>query len=303
MINIDATLSAATLLATPLLLAAMGGLVNRLGGIVNIGLEAKMLTGAFVAALVSGATGSWVLGLLAAAAAGGVVGLLFSWSVTRLGANEILAGLGLNILAAGLVGYVLAAVLDTSGTLRPEGLQRIPRFSFGPLGEVPVLGAVLGDTDPLTWFAWALVPVTALVLRRTRFGLRLRATGAAESAAANLGLATRAIRDTSTVVAGILAGLGGAHLSLGLVGLFNEGMVAGRGFIALAAFYFGRNRPWPTAGACVLFALFDAAQIRLQGQGVPPQLVSTLPYLVVIAVLAAAGIRASRRRTRRLVTT
>lgn len=298
---IDAVLAAAVLLTTPLLLAALGGLVNRLGGIVNIGLEALMLVGALVAIAVSAGTGSWLAGLTAAMLAGLVVGLLFSWCVTRLGANEILAGLGLNILVAGVIGYVLASLLGSSGTLRPAGVARLPRLTVPGLAEVPVLGAVLSGKDPLTYLAWVLVPATAFLLARTRWGLRLRATGAAEPAARSLGLRTLWIRDASTAVAGVLAALGGAHLSLGLVGLFNEGMVAGRGFIALAAFYFGRARPWPTAAACLLFALFDAAQIRLQGQGVPAQLVQSLPYLVVVVVLALAGVRAARTRTRTAV--
>lgn len=298
---IDAVLAAATLLTTPLLLTALGGLVNRLGGIVNIGLEAVMLVGALVAVAVSAATGSWASGLAAAMLAGLVVGLLFSWSVTRLGANEILAGLGLNILVAGVVGYLLTSLLGSSGTFRPEGVARLPRLTVPGLAEVPWLGAVLSGKDPLTYLAWALVPTTAFALSRTRCGLRLRATGAAEGAARTLGLQTLRIRDASTAVAGVLAALGGAHLSLGLVGLFNEGMVAGRGFIALAAFYFGRSRPWPTALACLLFALFDAAQIRLQGQGVPAQLVQSLPYVVVVGVLALTGVGAARTRTRTAV--
>jgi simple sugar transport system permease protein len=261
-----------------------------------------MLIGALVGAVTAGATGSWLVGLVAAAVAGGVVGLLFSWTITRMGANEIIAGLGLNILLGGVIGYGLVQVYGTSGSIRPEGLTRIPRLAVPGIDGIPYVGAVLSGKDPLTWLAWLLVPVVVVVLRRTRWGLRVRATGAAETAARSLGLATRRTRDASTVVAGALAGLGGAHLSLGLVGLFNQRMVAGRGFIALAAFYFGRNRPWPTAGACLLFAVFDALQVRLQGQGVPAQLVQTLPYVVVVLVLAVAGARESRSRARELVT-
>jgi len=294
-------LVAAAALATPLLLASMGGLINRLGGIVNIGLEGMILVGAFVGGAASAAFESWPLALLAAAGAGAVTGLLFSLSVTRLGANEIIAGLGLNILVAGVVGYVLKSVMDVSGTWRPEGLVRLPELRLPLIDAIPFLGPVVSGKDPVTYFAWILVPVTALLLYRARWGLRLRATGSAEDAARSLGLKPLRIRDASTVVAGALSGLAGAHLSLGLVGLFNEGMVAGRGFIALAAFYFGRSRPWPTAAGAVIFAVFDAAQLRLQGQGLAPELVQMLPYLVVVAVLVATGIRASRNRSRRLV--
>lgn len=299
---IDNILASAVLLTTPLLLAAIGGLVNRLGGIVNIGLEGKMLVGAFVGAVVANSVGNPWVGLAAAAVAGGITGLLFSWAVTRLKANEIIAGLGLNIFLAGVIGFVMSRVLGVSGSLRFEHLERLPRWRIPLVEDVPILGPLLSGNDPITWAAWLLVPLTVVLLKQTRWGLRVRATGNAEPEAASLGLPTMRIRDSTTVVAGVLSGLGGAHLPLVLIGLFNEGMIAGRGFIALAAFYFGRNRPWPTAAACFLFAVFDATQIRLQGRGIPAQLIQVLPYVVVILVLTVAGIRATRTRTRRMVT-
>ncbi len=150
--------------------------------------------------------------------------------------------------------------------------------------------------DPLTWAAWALVPLVAFALKRTRAGLRLRATGSSQSTVSALGLAPLAIRDASTAIAGALAGLAGAHLSIGVVGLFNEGITGGRGFIALAAFYFGRESPGRTALGALLFGLFDAAQIRLQGHGVPAELVQTLPFVIVILVLTGLGIADRRKR-------
>ena len=151
--------------------------------------------------------------------------------------------------------------------------------------------------DPLTWLAWALVPATAFALARTRWGLRLRATGSAEATVRSVGLAPLIIRDGSTVFAGALSGLAGAQLSIGVVGLFSEGITGGRGFIALAAFYFGRNSVARTALAALLFGVFDAAQIRLQGRGVPAEIVQTLPYITVIVVLTALGF--ADRRSRR----
>jgi ABC-type uncharacterized transport system permease subunit len=296
---IGQVLSAATLSTTPLLLAALGGLINRRGGIVNIALEGKMLLGAIIAVLVCAATGSWVIGLLAAVGAGAVSGLLFSLCVTRLGANEIIAGLGFNILVAGVIGYAL----KDAGSYQPRGLETIPRIHVPGLASIPILGDVLSDKDPITYLAWAAVPAVAWFLAATRAGLRLRATGAAQDAAHALGLPALRIRDASTVAAGAFAGLAGGQLALGLVGLFNQGMVAGRGFIALAAFYFGRARPLPTAIGCAVFALFDAIQIRLQQEGVSTQLVSTLPYLVVIVVLTLTAVDAQRRGRPREVTT
>ena len=284
-------LAAATLAATPLLLAALGGLLNRRGGIVNIALEGKMLLGAIIAVLVSAESGSWVAGLLAATAAGAFAGLLFSFSVTRLGANEIIAGLGFNILIAGLIGYAL----NDQGTYQPEGLSTLPVIDIPGIESIPWVGDVLSGKDPVTYLAWLAIPATAWFLASTRPGIRLRATGAAEDAARALGLPAMRIRDASTVAAGAFAGLAGGQLALGLVGLFNQGMVAGRGFIALAAFYFGRARPLPTAAACAIFALFDAIQIRLQQEGLSTQLVSTLPYLVVVIVLTLTAVQTQRR--------
>jgi simple sugar transport system permease protein len=292
---IDYVIASAMLMTTPILLAAIGGLVNRVGGIVNIGLESMMLVGALVAVMVSASTGSWRAALLAALLAGAVTGLAMSVTVTRLGANEIIAGLGFNVAIAGLVRFFLKSTYGAAGTFSPPGVVMLPRLDIPAIADVPILGPLISGQNILTWFAWLLVPTTVFVLHQTRLGLRLRTTGASETTAYALGLRPRLIRDGSTVFAGALAGLAGAHLSIGVVGLFNEGITAGRGFIALAAFYFGRNKPWMTAFAALLFGFFDALQIRLQGRGIPSELVQTLPYLVVILVLVALGI-AERRR-------
>lgn len=296
---IDALIASALPLAVPLVLAALGGAVQRRSGVVNIGLEGQMLIGALYGALVSGATGSWLVGSLAGAAAGGVAGYLMTLVVTRLRGNEIIVGLGFNTVALGVIGYWLRASRGVSGTLQVPGLERLPALTIPGLDQVPVLGAALSGKSPLFWLTVALVPVLAWVLRATPWGLRVRATGVSEPAARSLGLPTLRLREQAGAVAGLLAGLGGAALSLGTVGLFNENMTAGRGFVALAAFYFGRSRPLPTALACVLFGFFDALQVRLQiGGAYSADLISTLPYIAVVVVLALAGVRGRARSSR-----
>jgi simple sugar transport system permease protein len=295
---IENILHSAVLMTTPILLAAMGGLLNRVGGLVNIGLESMMLAGALVSLIVSANTGSWLAGCAAAAGAGGIVGLLMSLVVTRLGANEIMVGLGFNVLVASLVRFALKALWGVSGTLSLPNVVMLPHVALEGVESVPILGAVLSGQDPLTWLAWGSVPAIAWGLQRTRLGLRLRATGAAESAVHAMGLRPLTIRDASTAIAGLFAGLGGAQLAIGVVGLFNEGIVAGRGFIALAAFYFGRNRPWPTALATLMFGLFDAIQIRLQGRGLPSELMQMLPYVAVVLALLIAAVARKRRGPR-----
>ncbi len=272
--NFSSTVASAVELSTPLVLAALGGLINFRGGIVNIGLEGEMLAGAFVAVLVSWKTGDPWVATLAAAGAGGFVAVPFTLVITRLRANEIIVGLGLNVLVAGLIGYLLPVVFNVYGALNPDNLT------------------------PLTYIALASIPLVAWALRRTTWGIRLRAAGENPDAARAAGIRPLLWRDLSSVVAGIFAGAAGAQLSIGIVSLFTVGMTAGRGFIALAAFYFGAARPWPTAAAAFLFGLVDAIQVRLPGSTLPPQIVDTLPYLAVIVALTALGIARTRRAGR-----
>lgn len=293
---IDNIIHAALIMTTPVLLAALGGLINRTGGLVNIGLDSMMLVGALVGVILAAGHGSWVVALLGAGFAGAALGLLMSLTITRLDANEIIVGLGFNIVAAGLVRFFLKSAYNTSGTLSLPDVTRLPRWDIPLIADIPVLGAIFSGHDILTWLAWILVPLTVWFLSRTRAGLRLRAAGAGPKAARALGLDPLFTRDASTVFAGFMSGLAGAYLSIGVVGIFNEGITAGRGFIALAAFYFGRNRPVMTAIGALLFGFFDAFQIRLQGRGVPAELVQTLPYVMVIVILTIIAVSARKSR-------
>ncbi|WP_210405447.1 ABC transporter permease [Rhodophyticola sp. CCM32] len=292
---IEQILVSTLVLTTPILLAAMGGLVNRQAGIVNIGLEAKMLAGAFVAVIVSSATQSWLLACLAAALTGAGIGWVFSLTITRARANMIVAGLGLNVLVAGAIGFILAWVFSSSGTLRQPDVVLLPHILPQAIDRLPVIGPALADLDPLTLLSWATVLALPFLLANTRAGLWIRATGNAPQVIRALGLDGPTIQDASTAFAGAFAGLAGAHLALASLGLFNEGLTAGRGFIALAAFYFGRDRPFQTAMACLLFGFLDASQIRLQTTGFPPKLIGMIPYLMVLLALIFTSIRAKRK--------
>jgi general nucleoside transport system permease protein len=296
--NFATTMSSAVELSTPLVLAALGGLINFRGGIVNIGLEGEMLAGAFVAVLVSWKTGDPWLATLAAAGAGGLVAVPFTLVITRLRANEIIVGLGLNVLVAGLIGYLLPVVFNVYGALNPDNLHSLPRVRIPLVDDVPVLGTIVSNKTPLTYLALASIPLVAWALRRTTWGVRLRAAGENPDAARAAGIRPLLWRDVSSVVAGIFAGAAGAQLSIGIVSLFTVGMTAGRGFIALAAFYFGATRPWLTAAAAFLFGLVDAIQVRLPVSTLPPQIVDTLPYLAVVVALTTLGIIRTRREGR-----
>lgn len=288
---LSAILVAAASASTAILLAAMGGLVNKQGGIVNIGLEGMMLGGAFAAVAASAAFASWQAGVVAAGLTGAVLGLLFSWTITRLGAEQIIAGLGLNLVVLGFLGYLLPVRFGVQGTFLPDGVVGLPQVALPAIGAVPLLGPILSPQTPLTYLSWLTIPAVAFVLYRTAWGIALRASGADQEAARAAGVAVLRWRDASTVVAGLLSGLAGAHLALGVVTLFNKNMTAGRGFIALAAIYFGAARPWPTAAAAFLFGIFEAASFRYGSAGLAPQLVQMLPYLVVVVSLTLVGIR------------
>lgn len=292
---IEQVLAAGVVLTTPILLAAIGGLVNRQAGIVNIALEGKMLAGAFVAVVVSSATGSWLVATLAAALFSMALGHVFSLSITRLGANMIIAGLGLNVLIAGAIGFVMSIAYGSSGTLRLPDVALLPRVLPEAVDAVPLVGPLLAALDPLTLFALLSVAALPFILGHTRFGLWIRATGNAAPVVRSVGLKPKLVQEAATAFAGFYSGIAGAQLALASIGIFNEGLTAGRGFIALAAFYFGRDRPWATAAACLLFGLLDAAQIRMQTVGLPPRLISALPYLLVLVALVITQIRSVRR--------
>jgi ABC-type uncharacterized transport system permease subunit len=292
---IEQILASGVVLTTPILLAAIGGLVNRQAGIVNIALEGKMLVGAFVAIVISAATGSWLVATLAAALVSMVIGYGFSLTITRLGANMITAGLGLNVLAAGAIGFLMSYAYGSSGTLRLPDVALLPHVFPQSTESVPVVGQLLAHLDPLTILALMAIAVLPFLLRATRFGLWIRATGNAAPVMRSVGLKPKLLQEASTAFAGFFAGLAGAQLALASIGIFNEGLTAGRGFIALAAFYFGRDRPWQTAAACLLFGLLDAAQIRMQTVGLPPRLIGALPYLMVLVALVVSQMRSLRR--------
>jgi ABC-type uncharacterized transport system permease subunit len=255
-------------MATPLVLAALGGLYAERSGVMNIALEGLMLAGAFSAAVATHYAGSPWLGLLAALAAGGAVALLLAVASIRLGADPIVSGMAINILFLGLPPLLSGALFDTTGATPP-----LPRSALLPLP--PMLAAC------------ALVPITAYVLRRTRFGLRLRAAGENPRAAAAAGIDVGRVRYLAVTLSGLLAGLAGAYLAIGQSSLFTRNMTAGRGFIALAALVFGGWQPGRTLAACLLFGFAEAVAIQLSGvPHVPVQLIQTIPYVLTLVVLA-----------------
>jgi simple sugar transport system permease protein len=257
--------------ATPIVYAALGGVISERSGVINIGLEGTMIAGAFVAVAVSYATRDPVVGLIAGVAAGGAVGYLLGLAATRFKVDQIVAGTGINLICAGGAAYGLVLIFNQPGA-------SVQVNALGAYYWVLVVGAFLCALG-LHW-----------LLYRTPWGLRVRACGENPHAVKSAGLAPLRLRLYSVILSGALAGLGGAFLSIGELNLYSDGMTAGRGFIALAAVIFGRWTPLGAAGAAVVFGFFEALQFVLQGRiaWLPPDAMQALPY--VAALIALAGI-------------
>src|SRR4051794_29749727 len=271
--------------ATPLIFAAMGGILSERSGVINIGLEGMMLMGAFFGIYGSDLTGSWVGGLLVAAAAGAALGLVHAVVSIQLRADQVVSGTGINILALGVTGYVFIYHYGNQGT--PAEVSRVPDVNLPGVQDIPFVGDAIGHSNLLTWAALILVPLLTLFLFRTRGGLRLRSVGEKPRAADTVGLPVIRTRYLAVVASGALAAIGGSYLSIALLGSFNENMTAGRGFIALAAVIFGGWRPWGALARALLFGFSTALAPRP-----PPLFQSTallfqaLPYVLTLVVVA-----------------
>jgi ABC-type uncharacterized transport system permease subunit len=296
-----ALLVAATLRgATPLVLAALGGLFAERSGIVDIGLEGKMLGSAFAAAATASVTGSAWLGLGAGVVASIALALVHGFACITHHGNQVVSGMALNIMVSGLTAVLGNAWFQQGGQtpLLPPGGRFAPIQLPGAhaLAGVPGLGVlyreVVSGHNVLVYAAAVAVAVVAWLVYRTRFGLRLRAVGESPGAVDTAGISVAGTRYRALVAGGVLCGFSGAYLSIAHNAAFIRDMSAGKGYLALAALIFGQWRPLPTLGACLLFAFADAAQARLQGTPlpvvgvVPVQLVQALPYILTVALLA-----------------
>ncbi|MFM2043629.1 MAG: hypothetical protein RLY86_2205 [Pseudomonadota bacterium] len=287
-------------LAAPLILAALAGLYSERAGVIDIGLEGKMLAGAFAAAAAAAVTGSAWIGLLAAIGASLSLAVVHGFACISQKGNQVVSGFAINIIAAGLTAVLAAAWFGLGG--RTPNLDGAARFAAidlplaATLAGVPVLGPIYADLlsghNILVYLALAAVPVTAWIAYRTRFGLRLRAVGENPAAVDTAGISVPALRYRAVLIAGLLCGVAGAYLSTAQGAGFQENMTAGKGFLALAALILGKWRPVPTLFACLLFAFADALQTRLQGVPlpgigeVPVQLIEALPYVLTVLLLA-----------------
>ena len=289
-------ISFATLrMATAIIFVAMGGVLSQQVGLINIALEGLMLMGAFVAVIASFYSGSALVGVILAAMSGALLALVFAFFIIRFRTDLIVGGLAVNILALGLTAYLLVVLFNSRGAFAPEGLAGLKAVHIPLLAQIPVLGPILSGHGPLAYVSWVSVFLTYVFLYRTTIGLHLRAAGENSEAAKSVGIRVKNLQYLGLVLSGALSGLGGAQLSLGNVTLFSDNMTNGRGYMALAAVFFGAAYPLPTALACLLFGLFEAIQIRLQTTvAVPPQFPQMLPFAIIVVILTLVSLRKVR---------
>jgi len=257
--------------SAPIIYAALGGVISERSGVINIGLEGMMIGGAFTAVLFSGITGSPLIGLAAGIAAGALLGFVLGFAATFFKVDQIVAGTGINLVAAGGAAYALTLI-------------------YNQPGASPQVNALGGNVWVLVALAFVCALLLHAVLYATPWGLRVRACGENPRAVHDAGLHPLHLRLAAVTISGALAGLGGAFLSIGEVNLYSDGMTAGRGFIALAAVIFGRWTPWGATGAALFFGFFEALQYVLQGRisWLPADAMQAVPY--VAALVAIAGL-------------
>lgn len=267
--------------STPLVLGALCGLIGERSGIVNIGIEGQMLMAAFIGFLANVYTGNLLLAVLAGVGAGALLGAFLGVMSIGLKMDQIIGGTVINILALGLTSFFYQAGLTTQGKLQP--------LNFGFLSEIPLIGPILFNNPPITYATLILVALVHFVLFHTRWGLRTRVIGEHPSAADTVGINVHMMRYVNIAIAGAIAGLAGAYLTLEAVGSFERAMTNGRGFVALAVMLFGKRTPLGAWGAALLFGFATALQTQLQFGGqinIPHQFIGMLPYVLTILVLA-----------------
>ena len=273
-------------LAVPITLGAFAGILSERSGMLNIAIEGKFLVGACAAAIAASITQNVIIGVLAAVIAGALVGLLLGWLGIRYKVDQIISGVVVNIGALGITNFLFLRVLSQNTELNTPAT--VEKVKLPVLSDIPVLGPLLFSGTPYLYFTVIVMFFLTYMLFRTRWGLRLRASGEKPSAAGTVGIDVLRIRYRAMLLAGMLGGLAGSYLSLSTAGSFQMNMSAGRGFIALAAVIFGAWHPVYAFGAALVFGFSDATQALLSilGVDVPPQLLNSVPYIVTIIVVA-----------------
>lgn len=283
---------------TPFLLAATGGLFTELTGKLNIALEGLMLVGAFFSVVFASLTGSLFLGILLGLASALLLALIFGSISLYLKANILISGLATNLLAAGLTVVLSFQLFGSKGVIRFENIPRLPELKVPLLQKIPLLGDLLAGHDLLVYLSWLCIILAAVVIYRTPFGLRIRATGLSAPTVNSLGLNPRSYQLKAILISGFTCGLAGAVLTLKL-GAFVPNITSGRGWIALVAIYLGNRTPLGILIASFVFAFAESISNYAQGAiNVPADFILAFPYIItVLAMILYSVWRHHRVRT------
>lgn len=278
-------------MATPILIVALAELYSERAGQINIGLDGIMALGALIGFLVSYTTGSPYMGIAAGALAGILVNMVYAFCTINLGAGQIVYGMALNIFAPALAAFIYKVYFGINTTLAKATLMNVVPIPF--LSKIPLLGAVFFNHTPIVYLAYLLVPFTYVFFNKTKAGLNYKAVGEYPKAAESMGINVVFKKYISCIICGALAGIGGAYLTTAYISTYSDGVVSGRGFIALSAVIFGRWMPGGVLLAALLFGFADALQIRLQimNPNTPYQLIAMLPYVSTLFALAFFGLK------------
>ena len=291
--------------STPIIYAALCAAITQQANILNIGTEGIMLVGAFTAVAVSYFTGSWMLGILAAMLGGALIAMIMAVSHIKYNSEICAIGMGINLLAIALTKFMLQVFFHTSGSFSNPSIVPIPKLHMTFLENVPVLNSLFNDWRFTEWFVIIFIILLQFIFYKTVWGLRLRAVGQFPMAAETAGIQANAVKYQAMLISGLIGGLAGAHLSLGYSTQFVENMTNSRGFMGVAAMYFGGANPVLTAMGCLLFGCSDSVGARLQAYGIPAQVILMMPYIVTIVVLAismAVKIQATKKKQSSLIT-
>ena len=285
--------------ATPVILAAMGGLFTEHAGIMNIGMDGMILIGAFCAVVFSFLFASAPMGVLFAVIIGIAIGLFFALFVVKLKADEFVIGTTVNIFAGGVTIYLLRSVFHQVGTWVSKDIKGLAPIDIPIIKDIPVIGEILSGYSLFVYLSWVFVILVWFFLYRTPYGFWIRAAGEHPSALETAGIDPVRMKFLASVLCGIFCGLAGAHLSLGYLNCFQEGMSASRGFIAFACVVFGMANPPKVFGAALLFGFLQALGLRLQSVGVPSDLTAAVPYLTTVLMLVYITVSANTRKRNR----
>ncbi len=277
--------------ATPLIFTSMGAVVCERSGVVNLGLEGIMLSAALMGVLGSAFSGSLFIGLLSGLAMGLFLSAVFAYFHLVLKANEVLCGTAINTFAGGFTVFMLEIVTGEKGTSASIKSMAFPTVDIPIIQHIPVLGQLLSGHNLLTYFAFIMVGVLWYLLYKTPIGLRIRAVGENEHAIHSVGISVTKVRFLAIMICGVMASLGGMYLSMGYLNMFVRDMVAGRGFISLAANAMGHATPVGTMLSALVFAFFDGLSNILQALKIPSEFVQMLPYAATIVGLVLYSIQ------------